>query len=223
MRRALARFWQKEESLSLLLALLVAFAFVLPPLAPAEDRRGLLTAALFSLVLVAGAATVAREKPWAVRAVAAVCCLALLLRWAAWLEPAGRFATWGAATETVALAVLALVVLAMVLRPGNVTRYRIEGAIAAYLLLGLAWASAFEWIALRDSSAFSVAAAVGGGSQQWSYYSFVTLTTMGYGDITPVHPLARSLATAEALTGQLYLAILISRLVALEIQSRGAE
>jgi voltage-gated potassium channel Kch len=53
-----------------------------------------------------------------------------------------------------------------------------------------------------------------------AYYSFVTLTTVGYGDITPVHPVARSLAIAEALVGQLYPAILIARLVAMEIESR---
>ena len=52
------------------------------------------------------------------------------------------------------------------------------------------------------------------------YYSLVTLTTVGYGDITPVHSLARSLATAEALIGQLYPAILIARLVSLEVESR---
>jgi hypothetical protein len=49
------------------------------------------------------------------------------------------------------------------------------------------------------------------------YYSFVTLTTVGYGDITPLHPTARSLAMAEALIGQLYPAILIARLVSLRI------
>jgi uncharacterized membrane protein len=48
----------------------------------------------------------------------------------------------------------------------------------------------------------------------------VTLTTMGYGDITPVAPAARSLAVSEALTGQMYVAILISRLVALSMQSK---
>ena len=52
------------------------------------------------------------------------------------------------------------------------------------------------------------------------YYSFVTLTTVGYGDITPVHPMARSLAMAEALVGQLYPAILIARLVSLQIMSK---
>jgi voltage-gated potassium channel Kch len=51
----------------------------------------------------------------------------------------------------------------------------------------------------------------------WLYYSYVTLTTVGYGDITPVRPIARTLAIAEALSGQLYLAVMIARLVAMEV------
>jgi len=52
------------------------------------------------------------------------------------------------------------------------------------------------------------------------YFSFVTLTTVGYGDITPVHPIVRSLSNLEALVGQLYPAILIGRLVAMELSAR---
>ena len=54
----------------------------------------------------------------------------------------------------------------------------------------------------------------------WGYFSFVTLTTVGYGDVTPVHRIARVLAVAEALTGQLFLAVLLARLVSLEIVAR---
>ena len=57
------------------------------------------------------------------------------------------------------------------------------------------------------------------GALTWIYYSFVTLTTMGYGDITPVHPIARSLATSEALAGQLYIAVMLSRLMALHVST----
>ena len=60
----------------------------------------------------------------------------------------------------------------------------------------------------------------GGLNQELAYFSFVTLTTVGYGDITPVSPVARSLCVAEALVGQLYPAILIGRLVSLQISSR---
>lgn len=216
--QALVAFWQRDESLTLLLALLVLFAFVLPPFVPQSGPGSSIGAGIFSFVLIAGVATVLRHRPWAVRGVIALCGTAFLLRWAAWMLPAGLVAMWSCAAQTFALAMLALVVLAMVLRPGTVTRRRIEGAVAAYLLLGLAWAGAYEWVWLADPVAF--AGTVGAGGRQWIYYSLVTLTSTGYGDITPVHPVARSLATAEAITGQLYIAILISRLVALELQSR---
>jgi hypothetical protein len=116
------------------------------------------------------------------------------------------------------MALLALMVLSVVLRAGAVTRHQIQGAVAAYLLLGFAWAAAYEFLSLRDPAAFTGLA--GAAGSPWTYYSLVTLTTMGYGDITPVSPAARSLAVAEALTGQMYIAILISRLVALSMTRR---
>jgi len=218
---SLTRFWQRDESLTLLLALLLVVAFVLPPLAPEAGRGGALATAFFSLVLLAGISTVLRNRTWAGRTLIALCVVALSLRWLARISPRLDHEVWSAASGTLALATLAVLVLGMVLRPGTVTRRRLEGAVAAYLLFGLAWASAYEWVALRNPSAFG--GAIGAGGQPWVYYSLVTLTTMGYGDITPIDPVARSLAVAEAFTGQLYLAILISRLVALELQSRPAE
>jgi hypothetical protein len=111
------------------------------------------------------------------------------------------------------------VVLALVVRRGPITPRRIQGAIAVYLLLGFIWAQLYELVALWRPGAFT-GAVEGMGSLPWTYYSFVTLTTMGYGDIMPVHPLARAVAVLEALTGQLYLAIMLARLVSLELQSR---
>ena len=67
--------------------------------------------------------------------------------------------------------------------------------------------------------AFSAGGHEGTGPQRWFYFSFVTLTTVGYGDITPVARVAQSLATLEALIGQLYPATLLARLVSLETSS----
>ena len=110
---------------------------------------------------------------------------------------------------------MALVVLAQTFRAGPVNFHRIQGAVAAYLLLGLAWALAYELVSLLAAGAFSFAGSGGPERPDFVYFSFVTLTTVGYGDVTPVHPVARSLAVAEALTGQLYPAILLARLVSL--------
>ena len=117
----------------------------------------------------------------------------------------------------------AALVLVQVFREGPITIYRIQGAIVVYLLAGFAWAAAYEVVYRALPGAFQFAQHVvneGRISHGLLYFSFVTLTTLGYGDITPVHPAARSLAIGEALVGQLYPAILIARLVSMRIASR---
>jgi hypothetical protein len=116
----------------------------------------------------------------------------------------------------VSLSLMAIVVLAQAFRAGPVNVHRIQGAVAAYLLLGMAWGSAYQLVAALSPGAFASASTAAIGSRSWIYFSFVTLTTVGYGDMTPVHPVARSLAVMEALTGQLYPAILLARLVSLQ-------
>jgi len=212
-----SRFWADDRGLSIFLAALVAI-IVVPALVPVGVPGRLLGDALVSLMLVSGAAAVA-DKPRAVLIVSVIAVAALLLRWASWLFPAAQLAVWREISTLAALVALCWVVLALVLRRGPITIQRIEGAIAVYLLLGFTWAHAYELVELWHPGAF--AGAVGGtGSLPLTYYSFVTLTTMGYGDIMPVHPLARALAVLEALTGQLYLTIMLARLVSLELQSR---
>lgn len=215
-RTALASFWANERGLSIFLASLVAIV-LLPALAPVGVLGRLLGDALVSVMLVSGAAAVV-DRPRAMLVVSAIAVGALLVRWVSWLLPEAGLAVWREILTLATLVALYFVILALVLRRGPVTTRRIEGAIAAYLLLGFTWAHAYELLVLLDPGAF--AGAVDGGSQAWTYYSFVTLTTMGYGDIVPVHPLARALAVLEAVAGQLYLAILLARLVSLELQSR---
>lgn len=129
------------------------------------------------------------------------------------------------AATALGLAFLALVIAALlgsVMRSGAVTSDRIAGAISVYLLLGLAWALAYGLVGVLDSSAFGGVepAAQGAPSEAeygFLYYSFATLSTLGYGDVVPLSPVARSLAWTEAVTGQLFLAVLVARLVGLQI------
>ena len=200
--------------------MLVIVGFVLPPFTATSERPTVLGDVLFSLLLLSGIGTVWSEGRLAFRIIATITLCALAVHWLTRFAPAKSCAIWDAGANIVTLASLALVVLAKVLRPGTVTGHRIKGAVAVYLLLGFVWASAYQWIALNHPGAFSGAGAGDPLRVSWVYYSFVTLTTTGYGDITPVLPGARSLAMSEALTGQLYLAILISRLVALELSAR---
>jgi len=124
-----------------------------------------------------------------------------------------------------ALAVVAVSVLQQVLQAEKVSREVVEGAVCVYILLGVAWACLFSLIETLHPGAFqlpslrtsSVLPVVVEARQRFVYYSFVTLTTVGYGDIIPVAALAQRLAVLEAMFGQLYLSILVARLVGLQI------
>ena len=94
----------------------------------------------------------------------------------------------------------------------RVNRDVIYAAVSVYLLIGLSWTYLYEFLEMTSPRSFSGPAPIL-HNDDFQYYSFVTLTTVGYGDIVPVTRPARALSVLEALTGQLYLAILISRLV----------
>ena len=100
----------------------------------------------------------------------------------------------------------------------NVHRY--QGAFATYVLLGVMFAQGFELVAMVEPGAFQILGAPATYDTilpRLLYYSFTTLTTLGYGDITPIHPYARSLAVLESLVGVIYPAVLIARLVSLDV------
>ena len=119
--------------------------------------------------------------------------------------------------------VLTLVILVRVFSVGDVNLYRIQGAVAAYLLFAFVWAFAYKLVLLADPGAFSFANPGMHQEQMIArmlYYSTITLTTVGYGDVTPVNPVAQSLAALEGFTGQLFPAITLARLVAMEMYHR---
>lgn len=92
------------------------------------------------------------------------------------------------------------------------------GAAAGYLLMGLTWATAFSWVERANPGSFTINPAndLGATGVQWFdaiHFSFVTLTTLGYGEITPVSSFARALSVLEATAGVLYIAFLVARLM----------
>jgi hypothetical protein len=127
-----------------------------------------------------------------------------------------------AAAWIMVAAALAYVVARAVFAPGRVTYHRINGAVLLYLTIGEIFVGFYGMIALLTPHAFSGLNVAESPKfvSDLSYFSFVTLTTVGYGDILPVHPLARSLSSVEAIIGQLYPATLLARLVTLELEDR---
>jgi hypothetical protein len=112
------------------------------------------------------------------------------------------------------------VVARAVFARGRITLHRIVGAVLLYLVIGFTFTALFCFVALLEPHAFAGMRPLEDNlavASNFGYFSFVTLTSVGYGDIVPVHPYARGLANVEAIIGQLYPATLLARLVTLEI------
>jgi hypothetical protein len=211
---ALTRFWADDKGLSVFSLLLMVVAFVLPPLLPPGSGRSLAGDLVYAALLLSGVLALGERRltRWLLMPVALV---TLTVDLGSWLVPVAE--PWVVGTSLASLVALVAVVLARTLRGGPITFHRLLGAVAAYLLLGVVWAHAYALVALLRPGALSGAVSPGDGARGFFYFSFVTLATVGYGDVLPVHPAARSLATLEAVTGTLYLAILLARLVSLAV------
>ena len=115
---------------------------------------------------------------------------------------------------------LAIMVALAVFAAGRITYHRIVGAVLLYLLIAVIFATLFAFVGLSIPDAFKGIAFEDDSALASAlfYLSFVSLTSTGYGDILPVHPLARSLCNIEMIVGQLYPATILARLVTLELR-----
>lgn len=127
----------------------------------------------------------------------------------------------GAAAETTGRAInlvfstmLAGLTIKSLIEPGEITTDQYAGAVTGYLLIALAFADTYLLIEFLQPASFNVPNGESFAFGSASYVSLVTLTTLGYGDVVPISPTARIAAALEAVLGVLYLALLVSRLVA---------
>ncbi|HEY6153524.1 MAG TPA: potassium channel family protein [Candidatus Udaeobacter sp.] len=213
LQRLKFRRFSTVQLLVALAALLICAPFV-------EELEGgrLILSGLFSLVLLAAVVAVAgRKRTLIIALVLAV--PAITARWINYFRPDLIHA---AVFLVCALLLLAFVighVLQFVLRAPVVTVEVLCASIAAYLMLGLMWTVAY-WLVDQVTPGGAFSFNTGGSTQSMGgfngiYFSFITLSTVGYGDITPLSRAARWLAAIEAMTGLLYVAVLIARLVSL--------
>ena len=113
-------------------------------------------------------------------------------------------------------------ILSRILRHDRVTQETLLGAISVYLLLGIIFACADFTVQLLSGESF-FAQAGHHNAPDFVYYSVITMTTVGYGDLSPAMGFARTMAEAEALTGQIFLVVLVARLVSLYSPRAGGE
>ena len=211
--------WLRTSGMSGLLLVLVGGVFVLPGIVSYGAAWRLGSDVLVTLILISGVAAVAEHRKVAVLLVV-LSVVTIVARWSEWVLPFAALPVFRDAATLMALLTLAGAVGINVFASGRALGDRIFGAIVLYLLLGVMCAAAYAMVDSLVPQAFAGQLDPKTGIADWIYFSFVTLTTVGYGDITPVARIARSIAMLEALTGQLYPAIIIARLVSLQGTSR---
>jgi hypothetical protein len=202
-----------------LLATLILLLLFFPVL---EDMaRPILLTAAIAAVFVAGVIAV-DAGPEKVRTAVALAAIQIALALSALILPlasSSYICTIGFTLASMAVLIIYCIycVLDYVLQARYITRDQIYAGICVYLMLGFAFGCIYYLISMLKPDCFAINSThlAGLGSPDLMYFSFVTLATLGYGDITPVAAFARALAELEALAGMLYMAVFMARLVTL--------
>ncbi len=215
-------FWVEDRGLSIFLAFLVLIAVFVPMVRLSRSGRIGLDL-IFALMLFSGAIATIRHRIL-LYLIVAVTALEFTADLIVEFNPSLGHWGWDTALKISGMAILVVMTLKHTFREGPVSVHRVMGGVAAYLLIGLTWAFGYKLLMQERPDAIhfesSLAGIPTGEPSRLIYFSFSTLTSVSYGDAHPVHRIARSLATAEALIGQLYPAILIATLVGMSLQAR---
>jgi ion channel len=210
-----------DQLLSVMTILLLLMMFVVAPLHAEGIKIAEIFGMIVALVMIAGVLVISASLT-ATGVIAFGFLLNVVVVIARVIKPLTYDLYLVAAAWFIIACTLAVVVGVTVFGPGRVTFHRVVGAVLLYLLIALAFVSLFTLVGLLAPDAFSglVLKDDRKTTSNLIYFSFVTLTTVGYGDILPMHPVARSLCNLESIIGQLYPATLLARLVSLEIEGR---
>ena len=207
-------FANSQVRISIFLGLLILTVFVLPSIGFGERHEkgyGLLV----TVVLFCSGVSIAwRQKGFFYLSGLAAFVAVVATGCALWI-PSYFWTLSGEIATIVSIVIIAWTLLAQIFQHEELTTpISIQAAIAVYLLFGAAWANGYLIAMQLNPHSFQSTVALSAASvNEWIYFSFVTLTTLGYGDIRPISQVARFLSIGEALTGQLYLAVLIAQLV----------
>ncbi len=210
----------------LVLLVTLVLLLVIQPIFRGFSPRGLVLDVLYSFVLVAAILSIFEGK-WPKTFALLLGIPALTGRWLAYMlaSTGGDLVNLGDQfVEVIFLVFAAAMTLRAVLAQPRISADSIYGTVCAYLLLGIAWGSLYSVQEIIQPGSFAAAddlapvlQAADTRDSVLVYYSFVTLTTVGYGDITPVSAATRTLSWLEAMTGQFYIAVLVASLVGIRV------
>jgi len=211
-------FWLRRRFI-FLLAMLLFMLGVVPFLQGFSGLRTLFNAFLSAVLVSAVYALSQKIRHLAIAAVLAIPMLISI--WSDYFVQSNALFLTGRICGVLFLAFTIFHILRHIFQEQEVTRDTIAGAAAVYLLLGVMWAFVYSVLERLQPGSFAISAVQTQGEQNiFIYFSFVTITTLGYGDIMPVTYLAGSLAILEAVVGQLYLVVLVAWLVGMYVSKK---
>jgi hypothetical protein len=213
------RFHFADRALTVMVSVIIVDVFLLSPLAELIGGTRNWSELVFTIVLVLGALVIWGNL-WITDLFVATGIASVAIRVGLVDAGGGTLEYLAAICACVNFLILGMLLGRRVFAPGKINVHRVQGAVAVYLLAGLVFGQLFQLIALSSPGAFLMLghpASYETITPHLNYFSFVALTTLGFGDITPVHPLAKSFTLAAAVFGTLYPAILIGRLVSQQI------
>ncbi len=202
----------KKKKFTFLLGFLFLYAMAVPFFETFLHQR-LFLSSTFSAVLVSAVLVVSehRKSLLLLLAIATPC---FLVVWLKHVVPYDEILVMEVIFRLIFNGFMIYVVAHYILRTDTVSRDTISAALIGYLLLALLWSNLYYLLELLIPGSFTLShELIRSDPSSLRYFSFVTISTLGYGDISPITPQSRSLATMEALIGQIYLAVIIARLV----------
>jgi len=225
-RKSLLEAYKAKPYRNIFIAL--AVVILIDALAPNYSTRGQFADLTLAVVLVAALVETVRARRNVITALALGLPAIVLRVIAAFTEDSRAMNTTLITLTAVYMGFLIWNLLHDLTKSERSTSERIFGALVAYVFIGLLFGLVFAHMEYRQPGSFSISQptiAEGAADESnlfpiFTYFSFVTLTTLGYGDITPVAEHARTLAWFEALLGQLYLAVMVAGFVAVHISER---
>jgi hypothetical protein len=208
----------KEVNFNFMLWIIIAL-IVGAPIAQEFSKIGFLFKTGITLTFISGIYGLSKNKKRTI--IATIFYIPMFLTtWSDFLPPMKYIKIIGNLSGFILICGLIYFIFKKIGHARKVTMDLIKAAITAYLLMGFAWALPYLIIFFNNTNAFSGIDIKSNGEQIYQslfYFSYVTLTTLGYGDIYPITGIARSLAIVEAIVGQLYLVVIISWLVGLKV------
>jgi hypothetical protein len=210
--------WNERQNFTFLLIVLSLYIFVIIPIVKGLFLGELLFFTFYFLLLSSGIPFMIKHKRREILILLSIAPFILLISQFAFQK------VWLALSANMLMELycisLGTIILMKTFSKGHVTIHRVQGGIIVYLLVSLIFALLFHSISLLYGK-MAFTGLVTYQRTEFMYFSLSTITTVAFGDIAPVNPFARSLSNLEGLTGQLYPAILIARLVSMGFTNPG--